>query len=166
MGWLADIKAAIDHLIERNDVNGVWLMGFGTGGALCVCAAADDDRVRGVACVAGPADFSDWAEDPKQLLSHARAIGAIRDKAFPADFEAWADELTEISAADLAPQLHHRPLMVMHGNADELVPVFDSRIIADAHGDAELRVIPGVGHGMRHDPRSAAILLGWLRRQR
>jgi putative redox protein len=44
--------------------------------------------------------------------------------------------------------------------------VADSRMLAEAHGDAELRVIPGAGHRLRHDPRAIAILMGWLDRQR
>jgi uncharacterized protein len=46
------------------------------------------------------------------------------------------------------------------------VPVFDARVLADAHGSAELRLINGAGHRLRHDPRAVAVLLGWLDRQR
>ena len=56
--------------------------------------------------------------------------------------------------------------LVMHGEDDESVPVADSRVLADAHGAAELRVITGAGHRLRHDPRAVAVLLGWLDRQR
>jgi putative redox protein len=54
----------------------------------------------------------------------------------------------------------------MHGADDDQVPVFDARVIADAHGDAELRIIDGAGHQLRYDPRAVAVLLGWLDRQR
>src|SRR5690349_1783823 len=33
--WLDDVHAAVEH-IRSLDVSGVWLAGFGTGGALCV----------------------------------------------------------------------------------------------------------------------------------
>jgi putative redox protein len=29
----------------------------------------------------------------------------------------------------------------------------------------ELRLITGAGHGLRHDPRAVAVLIGWLDRQ-
>jgi putative redox protein len=54
----------------------------------------------------------------------------------------------------------------MHGSDDDLVPVFDARVLVDAHGDAELRIIGGAGHRLRHDPRAIAVLLGWLDRCR
>ena len=41
-----------------------------------------------------------------------------------------------------------------------------NRRLAQAHGSAMLRIIPGAGHRLRHDPRAVAILLGWLDRQR
>jgi putative redox protein len=54
----------------------------------------------------------------------------------------------------------------MHGSDDEIVPTADSRVLAEAHGSAELQIISGAGHRLRHDPRAMAILLGWLDRQR
>ena len=40
-----------------------------------------------------------------------------------------------------------------------------ARVVADAHGSAELRIIGGGGHELRHDPRAVAVLLGWLSRE-
>ena len=45
------------------------------------------------------------------------------------------------------------------------MPVFDARVIVDAHGEAELRIMNGAGHRLRHDPRAIAVLLGWLDRE-
>ena len=46
------------------------------------------------------------------------------------------------------------------------MPTVDARLLAEAHGSAELRMIAGAGHRLRHDPRAVAVLLGWLDRQR
>ena len=54
----------------------------------------------------------------------------------------------------------------MHGDDDDTVPTVDARLFAQAHGSAELRMIGGAGHRLRHDPRAVAVLLGWLDRQR
>lgn len=165
-GWYDDLLAAVDHLRAHEPISGVWLTGFGTGGALSICAAAERPDVRGVAALGAPADFDDWASHPRRLLEHAREVGMISDPTFPANVDAWARELRELRAAEFAPKLAPRPLLIVHGSEDDLVPVFDARVLVDAHGEAELRIVNGAGHRLRHDPRAVAILLGWLDRQR
>ncbi len=92
--------------------------------------------------------------------------GIIRSSTFPASFDAWARHIREVRAVAAIAQVRPRPLLVMHGSDDEVVPVFDARVLADEHGEADLRIIDGGGHQLRHDPRAIAILLGWLDRQR
>jgi alpha/beta superfamily hydrolase len=165
-GWLRDVEAAIDALGSLDEVSSVSVIGFGTGAALAICAAAARPDVRAVAAFAPPADFADWSDDPEHLLGHARRIGAITDDAFPEDFDAWAKELGAIRAVDSAAEFAPRSLTILHGSDDDVVPVFDSRMVADAHGKADLRIIGGAGHLLRYDPRAIAVLMGWIDRQR
>ncbi|MDQ4069293.1 MAG: lysophospholipase [Actinomycetota bacterium] len=165
-GWLDDLRAAIDHLLAAGGVSGVWLAGSSTGGALAICQAGEDERVRGVATLSAKADFHAWAADPEGFLAHARSIGVIRDRWFPADFEAWARELREIRPTALIAKIPPRPILLVHGALDETVLIDDARVLADAAGDAvELRVLAEGGHRLRHDPRAVALLLGWMERQ-
>jgi uncharacterized protein len=165
-GWGDDLRAAIDHLITAHEPAGVWLVGTATGGSLAACIAAEDRRVRGVGLLAARSDFDDWAEHPRRFLEHAREVGAIRSPGFPPSFDRWARELRSFRPLDAVRRLAPRPLLVMHGDDDEEVPVAEARALAGAHGTAELKIIGGAGHRLRHDPRSLAILLGWLDRQR
>ncbi len=165
-GWRRDLVGAIDFLETEVDCDGIWLVGFGTGGALAVVVASRDQRVRGVAAMAAPADFEDWARNPRKLLLWAREVGVVRDPDFPSSFDRWAAELRSLRAVQAAESLRDCSLLVLHGSDDETVPVFDARVIADAHPGADLRIIAGASHHLRHDPRAVAVLLGWLERQR
>ncbi|CAN5755507.1 hypothetical protein BH24ACT3_BH24ACT3_19450 [soil metagenome] len=165
-GWLDDLLAMGDHVGGESRVRGVWFAGFGTGGALAVCAAARRPEIQGVAALGAPADFDDWASHPKRLLQHAREIRAVKDPSFPSAADGWSRELRSIRAVGAAPAVAPRPLLVIHGSEDETVPPFDARVIGDAHGSAELCIIVGAGHRLRHDPRAIAVLLGWLDRQK
>jgi len=165
-GWLRDLGNAAAFLRQHEGVRAVWTAGFGTGGALSVCAAADDPQIEGVAALATPADFDDWAGHPRRLLQHSRDIGVISDRSFPPSVDQWSRELREVRAIEAAARLAPRPLLVLHGEDDAVVPLFDARVVADAHGAAEMRVIEGAGHQLRHDPRAIAVFLGWLDRQR
>lgn len=165
LGWIRDIVAAADHLLTIGDAGQVWLAGFGTGGGLCINAAVElGERALGVAVLGAPAGFDDWAGHTKRLMRHSREVGVIRDADFPAEPEVWAKEFREVRPVDAAAQLGDLPMLVVHGADDESVPVFDARVLADAHGTAELRLISGAGHGLRYDPRAIAVLLGWLSR--
>ena len=165
-GWVDDLRAAIDHMEKEANPNGIWLIGTNTGGALALCVAADDPRVKGCALLGPRADFDDWAAQPRRFLEHAREIGAIRRPGFPSSFDEWSRELRRFRPIDAARRFAPRPLLVMHGEDDESVPVADSRVLAEAHGSAETRIIAGAGHRLRHDPRAVAVLFGWLDRQR
>ena len=116
--------------------------------------------------MAAPADYNDWYRNPRRLLLHAREVGVVRSEKFPPSFDKWAGEFKEINPEKAAAALAPRPLLILHGEADDLVPSTDARALAEAHQSAELRIIGGGGHEMRHDPRAIAVLLGWLARQR
>ena len=90
----------------------------------------------------------------------------VRDQRFPQSFNRWAAEIRAVRAVDAAAALGDRALLVLHGSDDETVPVFDARVLADACNTADLRVISGAAHHLRHDPRAVAVLLGWLENQR
>lgn len=167
-GWRADLAAAVDHIRQVPGFDGsLWLMGFGTGGAIAAAVGAASEDLIGVITFAAPADFQDWASRPRELLSHARRCGAISDPAYPGDFSHWAKELQEISTVTAAAKLAQddKKLMVLHGGHDDAVPPLDARAIADAHGSAELRIIDGARHHLRHDPRAVATAIGFLDRR-
>ncbi len=172
-GWVEDAAAGISYLTERPGSDQVWVCGFGTGGAVGLLAASerleaegDECRIGGAVIIGTPADFDDWAREPDRLLAHARQAQAVTDVDFPADMKVWQEELRGVRAATAAEAFQDRKLLVLHGLEDESVPQMDARIVADAHGSADLRLINGAGHQLRHDPRGMAILLGWLERVR
>jgi uncharacterized protein len=164
-GWVDDLRASIDHLIAEANPSSLYLVGTSTGGSIATCVGADDPRIRGVALLSPRADFDDWAAQRRRFLEHARDIGAIRTPGFPRSFDDWGREFRRFRPVDAARRFAPRPMLVMHGDDDESIPPADSRQIAAAHGGAELRILSGAGHRIRHDPRAIAVLLGWLDRQ-
>jgi putative redox protein len=165
-GWLRDLQAAVDAALTSSSVESLWLCGFAAGGALAICAAGEDPRIRGVASFSAPADFADRASDARRFVAQARVAGLIKDKGFPGDLDAWARELRDIRPLDMIARIPPRPLLIVHGANDEVVNVLDARALADAAEErAELKILPGAAHRLSHDPRAVALLLGWLDRQ-
>ena len=165
-GWVDDLRNAIDHIVALTSPSQVVLLGTNTGGSIAICVAADDPRVRAAALLSPRADFDDWAANPRRFLEHAREIGAISTPGFPASFDDWSRAFRRFRPIDAARRFAPRPLLVMHGDDDESVPTSDARQLAASHGSAELALLAGAGHRLRHDPRAVALLLGWLDRVR
>ncbi len=165
-GWLEDLSALV-RVAELEVVRGgVWIVGFGTTGALALCLAADDERVRGVACLGSPSSFADWALDLPGMAAFARGVGVISTDGFPADLAAWGAAFARLHPEEAAAHMAGRPLLIVHGAEDGAVPVSDARSLAEAAGPgAELHILPGAGHRLRADPRAVALLVGWLERQ-
>ena len=153
-GWLDDIRAAVEHLDARDDVRGIWLVGVAEGGTLAITVAAESDRVRGVATLAAPPTLGEWARETGRLLEYARRVGLIRTPGFPESMSDWSREVAAIDAVAAARALSPRPLLVLHGSADDVVPLDDARRLADAgEPSSELRVVQAAGHELRHDPQ-------------
>ncbi|MGB2756224.1 MAG: alpha/beta hydrolase [Acidimicrobiia bacterium] len=165
-GWVADVRAAIAEARRRFDPTAIWLVGFGTGGALAIRVAAEDENLAGVATLGSPRSLRDWARDPGRLIRHSRSLGLIRSEQFPANAGSWARAMKDLDSVRDAGRITPRPMLIVHGADDDSVPVTDARRVAEAAGDsAELRIIPAAGHLIRYDPRAVATLLGWLERK-
>lgn len=165
-GWIDDLRTSIDYLVDRMGAGDIVLIGTNTGGSIAICVAADDQRVHAAALLGPRADFDDWATHPRRFLEHARDLGAIRTPGFPASVDEWSRAFYRFRPVEAARRFAPRSLLVMHGEDDDSVPTTDARMLAQAHGNAELSVLPGAGHRLRHDPRAVAILFGWLDRLR
>jgi pimeloyl-ACP methyl ester carboxylesterase len=164
-GWRADLAAAVRTVRAVPGVEKIWLVGAAAGATLAIAAAAEDAGVAGVAAFAPQVEFAERAVDPRRLLAQARAAGLVRSPSFPPDAAAWARELYSLQPLRLAQKIPPRPLLIVHGANDEVVPLADARALAEAaHESAELRVLAGAGHVLLYDPRAIAILLGWFDR--
>ncbi len=171
-GWIDDICRSVDYILAQGFKH-VWLVGSSTGGSIAMLAAARDERVSGVVAMAARADFDDWASDPRKFREHCYSLGIIsspdagdipgRDPSF--SLSSWTRELRENRPVDAAVALRERPLLILHGVEDRQVPVADAQKLAERNPNAEIRLIEGANHRIRHDPRATAILLGWLESQ-
>jgi pimeloyl-ACP methyl ester carboxylesterase len=135
--WLEEMRAALEYLLREGPVEGVWLAGFSMAGTVALCLAGLDERVRGVAALAASAD------------PHSGPVAQL-----------------DLSPVELIARVPPRPVLLVHGADDDVVPLMEARVLADAaEGQVDFRVLAGAGHGLTYDPRAVAILLGWMDRQ-
>ena len=168
LGWSRDLRAAIDFLynVDEVDKTHFYLLGFSGGAAVAVCAAAQDPRVSAVVTCACPADFHSLAqkETPLDTIQRFRQIGAIRDKDFPPSIEDWQKGFETVTPINWVDKISPRPLLLVHGDADELIPLEHAqRLFKKAKEPKELKIIRGAKHKMRLEKAAMDFVLDWLK---
>ena len=170
LGWTRDLKAAIDYLFTQPEVDKsrLSLLGFSGGAAVSIYVASADSRVSCVAACACPAEFTFITEvdNPQSVIDHFRNIGTIRDKDFPHSTEEWLNGFRLVSPINYIPRIAPRPLLLVHGNQDDTVPVTDAYKLYDKAGEPkQIIIIDGAGHRLRQNERAMAIVIDWLKSQ-
>jgi dipeptidyl aminopeptidase/acylaminoacyl peptidase len=167
-GWTRDLQAALDFLYSLKEVDKahICLLGFSGGAAVSVYTAAHDPRVSLAVTCACPADFHSLGqrETPMEAIQRFRQIGAIRDKDFPPSIEEWQKGFETISPINWVDRISPRSLLLVHGDADELIPLkHASRLYQKAREPKELKIITGARHKMRLDKAAMDFVLDWLK---
>jgi uncharacterized protein len=168
LGWTRDLQAALDFLYERHEVakNRFCLLGFSGGAAVSIYTAAHDARVSSVVTCACPADFGSLPhkETPADTIRRFRQIGAIRDRDFPASIEEWQGGFETVSPIKWIEKISPRPLLLIHGDADELIPLEHAqKLYRRAKEPKELKIIAGAKHKMRLEDAAMDFVLNWLK---
>lgn len=82
--------------------------------------------------------------------------GAVRNYAAFVGYD-FTSRLGEIGAIDV-------PKVIVHGDADTVVPFGDAEALRDGIGKVEFHPIPGADHGITAYPEAQAVIRDWLTR--
>jgi uncharacterized protein len=165
-GWPKDLDAVLDKVSNTPHVDPtrVLVLGFSGGAAAAIRVAGENAAVFGLASVSSPAHFEIFEKEPLEIVEDFRKRGLIKDPNFPPDLDRWIDGFREIEPQRWIAQFKGKHLLILHGDADELIPVEHAReLFARAPGGiAELSIIPGGVHRLRLDPRCIEIVEKWI----
>ena len=182
---VADVRTLISSAGRRHPEAPAFLLGHSMGGTIALSyALAHQDEIAGL-ILSGPVAVLDGAPAITRLLARGLSVIAPRlgvlqlDSAEistdPEVVRAYDEDplvyrgklpvrtLAEMSAAigsfpDRLPELR-LPVLVMHGEADALVPVAASHLVDElAGGDVTLRVYPGMAHEIMNEPGRGEVL--------
>jgi dienelactone hydrolase len=153
------VTAAADYLLGRGDVDGaaLGLFGVSLGGYYAARGAAYEPRITATVALAGPYRFDlDW----DQLPAQTRATFRYRSGA---GSEQQARELASRLTLEDAARLITRPLLVVGGGRDSIVPAYQQERLAKEAPGAELVIYPDGSHGVtNHAYESRSRMADWL----
>jgi uncharacterized protein len=165
-GWTHDLTAALDELckLEEVDKQKVYLLGSSGGAATAVYVAAHDDRIAAITTFACPASLNLINEkNVEETLEHFRNVGIIRDANFPPSIEDWLKGFDTVSAIHWVDKISPRPLLLIHGDIDDIVPVRHAeKLFKHAGEPKKLVILEGAGHRLRLEERAVSTALEWL----
>ena len=163
-GWVRDALAWVGAARALSAGNPLAIIATSAGGPVAAEAIRRGAPVDALVLLAAPAGWEDFATDAHD---GARRVlfgsGLALDPRVLEDPAAWAAEFqsvaTERSIEDVGI-----PTLVVHGTADTVVPVTHAYRIAERSPRAELVILEGAGHNLRHDPAVMDRVAGWLER--
>ncbi len=165
LGWAQDLEAVLSWVWERPevDIDRIGVLGSSMGARVAIHVAARRPEVAAVLSFASPAR-SRWNRSPEEMIQNARDVGIIRDPNFPPSPQRWADEYQEMDVTASVRRVAPRPLLLMHGDADDVVPPEDAQALLSAADPAttQLMMLPGAGHRFRSNVEAVDIAVNWL----
>ncbi|MBI4671675.1 MAG: alpha/beta fold hydrolase [Chloroflexi bacterium] len=158
---LLDLDAVAQYA-QRFGYQRIIVMGSSMGGAVAIRYAADSTRVDGVITLGAFAHgrFSIWALSGLGLLQIPLSRAVIR--------HAYATRIERArppyAPRDFVSQISPRPLLILHGEYDNLIPLSHARALyANAQEPKQLYVIPRGAHDLENlNGQTKQHVLKWM----
>lgn len=135
------------------DLNRLFLVGHSRGGGLAMLKAAEDPRIRAVAAWAPISDIDQrwsaevmqrWQQEGVQYIDNSRT-----GQRMPLYYQLVEDFQANKDRLDIPTNVREKlrqPLLILHGDEDETLPVRMAHDLKSWKPDAELVILPGAGH--------------------
>lgn len=166
--WISNTMAVIDAVRELGYTE-LYLSGHSQGGLVAALVAGmEPDRIRGLILRA-----------PAFLIPQASRNGALLGKTF--DPERIPDTVPTIKNltlsgnyirvaqtidAEKAAERYKGPVLILHGDEDDTVPLADSQAMAQRYRNCNLDVMAGETHHFdRHPEQMQEIIRNWMSEQ-
>jgi 2,6-dihydroxypseudooxynicotine hydrolase len=158
------MNQAVDFLQRRVEISpdAIGIFGVSFGGLLAPFAAGLEPRFAAVAGMGGPSIHVNrlWRNVPAVQARRAYLYSGTRTLK---ELEAWTDRMDFMEILSRV----RCPVLVVHGEKDELIAVDNAReIIRRVRGDKELKIVPNGDHMCTHALESSVgpYIFNWLAR--
>ena len=143
-----DLVSVVDYLVSRTDVdpNKIGALGVSLGGSVTILAAAQDPRIKAVVDDSGFSDASNVVSTSFQKFVHIPAFPFAPVTVLISEWRTGAN-VNQVRPVAVIAKINPRPIFIIHGLADTLVPPDNSeRNFAAAGQPKEIWWVPGAEH--------------------
>ena len=167
--WISNIMALVDYARTLDFVTDIWLSGHSQGGlAAALVAGMESDRIRGL-ILRAPAFMIPTGARAGELLGVKfdpdripDSVPTIKDLTLSGNYIRVAQMIHAEDAVDR----FSGPVLILHGENDDVVPLRDSEDAANRYRNGSLVVITGENHSFEfHQDQMQAVIREWLQKQ-
>lgn len=156
---LDDIETVLDFLCSEKfelhnkiNYNRLFIKGHSRGGGIALLKAKEDTRIKGVISWAGINNIRDIS--PKETVEQWKKDGVLyffnsgTNQNMPMYYQLEEDILNNENRLDItnAVKTLNKPLLIIHGTEDELLPISMAHDMHTWKPDAQLVIIEGANH--------------------
>lgn len=161
-GWVEDARSLVDAARGLAGDRPVAVVGSSAGGAVALEVAARGAPVVAVACLGTPAEWGSYASNGKEGIERIeRDAGMPVAGAAKAAPDEWAAEFDRVTARSSIARVSV-PVLIVHGTADDVVPVAHATLLGHASRLARVEILQGAGHQLRREPAAVDLVSEWL----
>jgi pimeloyl-ACP methyl ester carboxylesterase len=145
-----DLKGAVAYVRQRG-YEKIGVMGFSLGAVSALLAAAEDTEIDGVVADSSYADLNDIMEPEFAKRTKAPKI-FLRPILFMIKI-IYGVDFTAIRPVEVVAKIAPRPILFIHGEADDMIPVEHARRLLEASQNPAniLWIVPGGHTSAYHD---------------
>lgn len=167
-----DLASAINYMKDVTfvDPNRIGVVGHSLGGLTCIVTATTKRSIKAIVTVSSPASFNKQRLFKEDTLEEWKEKGVIKypnwKKGHVDLHYSFVEDLREYDASKIVKNVK-APIMIIHGTADDVVPIEEGRsIFENANEPKEMKEIEGADHywkGAAYKPMSEAVV-GWMKK--
>ncbi len=164
--WISNTLAVMEYARSLDFVTDLYLSGHSQGGLVAALAAGmAPDLIKGL-ILRAPAFMIPRCAREGSLLGFAfdplhvpREVEVIKGLTLSGNYIRVAQTVHVEEAVDRFPG----PVLLIHGDADDVVPPEESRWAAERYQNSRLEIIPGESHHFDCFPKQMKLVIrGWL----
>lgn len=143
-----DLVSVVDYLVTRHDVdpNRIGALGVSLGASVTILAAAQDPRIRAIVDDSGFSSASNVISTSFEKFLHIPAFPFAPVTVKIAEWRTGTN-VNQVRPEDVIGKISPRPIFIIHGTADTVVPPANSeRNFAAANQPKRIWWVAGAGH--------------------
>jgi len=158
---ITQVKDSVSFLEDRGGMEWVGLAGHSMGAMLALLSAHEDKRIGSVAFISGSSQAARVREVfPEESITQAEGQGESHAFVYGRDIRLKREFLLDIERYNVghAIAMLGRPILIVHGSKDEVIPPFHARQLYNwAHEPKTLEMIVDADHLFREESHLRAL---------